>query len=65
METMTKTGIEKVEDLPLKKFGIKLTDDPIPGDRQSDSQTDRHATAVESYIGSELDMGLGEPCLDN
>ena len=49
METTTKTGIEKVEDLPLKKFGINLTDDPIPRDGQSDGQ----ATAVDSYIGSD------------
>ena len=35
METATKTGIEKVEDLLLKKFGIKKTDDPIPGDRRT------------------------------
>ena len=46
METATKTGIEKVEDLSLKKFGIKKTEG-------SDRQTDRQATAVESYIGSD------------
>ena len=46
METATKTGIEKVEDLLLKKFGIKKTEG-------SDRQTDRLVTAVESYIGSD------------
>jgi hypothetical protein len=39
METTTKTGIEKVEDCYRSKNGIKLTDDPIPGDGQSDRQT--------------------------
>ena len=38
METTTKTGIEKVEDCYRSKNGIKLTDDPIPGDRP-DRQT--------------------------
>ena len=56
METATKTGIEKVEDfqdLLLKKIrNNRLTDDPIPGDRP-DGQSDRQATAVESYIGSD------------
>ena len=49
METATKTGIEKVEDLLLKKFGIKKTDDPIPGD----GQTDRHVTTPYRYIDSD------------
>ena len=49
METATKTGIEKVEDLPFKKFGIKKTDDPIPGD----GPTDGHVTEVEKYIDSD------------
>ena len=46
METATKTGIEKVEDLLLKKFGIKKTDG-------SDGRKDRQATALETYIDSD------------
>ena len=41
------------EDCYRSKNGIKLTDDPIPGDGRTDSQTDRQATAVETYIGSD------------